>query len=214
MFDCCGVLPVPCPAVVSSGATEGWQRDSRGCYVVNSSQQLLSSPLPAASTGATAAAAAVPHVYAIGDCCVGPVAAGKLAYTAELQAVVAAANVSRQVQRGVDAAPLLSFPLSLSSVLPAPSLVCCSLGAADGVLVFNDIVVSGWLAALAKYVIERSKLGQYRGEWVSVGLWAVGEPMTFMLNRVYRAVAQTWRSLPVTVPVPVLQRRHSPHTTQ
>ena len=198
MFDCCGLLPVPCPAVVPSTASidsHHWQRDRRGCYIVNTSQQLLSSH---------STAAVVPHMYAVGDCCAGPVAASKLAYTAELQAVVAAANVAQQLQGGVDA-PLLSFPVSLSVVLPAPSLVCCSLGASDGVLVFNDVVVGGWLAALAKYVIERSKVGQYRGELLSVVLWAIGEPMTFALNRFYHAAIRAWRS--------VTPARHIEHST-
>ena len=199
VLDCCGVLPVPCPAALSSDASGGWQRNGRGCYVVSTSQQLLSSrPSPLV----------VAHMYAIGDCCAAPVVASKLAYTAELQAVVAAANVAQQLQRGVDAAPLLTFPLSLSVVLPAPTLICCSLGAWDGVLVFNDIVVGGWLAALAKLVIERSKVGQYRGQLASGALWAIGEPMTFALNRLYHAIADpllSWHSQS--------QRRHNEHTT-
>ena len=186
VFDCCGVLPAARPAAVADGATAGWRVDSRGCYAVSSAQQLLSSqPYEAA----------VSHMYAIGDCCAGPVAATKLAYTAELQATVAAANVSQQLQSGagdVDGGALLSFPLSLSGVLPAPSLVCCSLGAWDGVLVFNELVLGGWLAALAKLVIERSKVGQYRGELASVALWAVGEPMTFAVNRLYQGIARAW----------------------
>ena len=197
MFDCSGVLPVPCPAALSDEAapSDGWQRDRRGCYLVNSAQQLL----PSAAT-----AAAVRHMYAIGDCCVGPVATAKLAYSAELQAGLAAANVAQQLQLGLDTTPLLSFPLSLSGVLPAPSLVCCSLGAWDGVLVFNGVVVGGWLAALAKYVIERSKVGQYRGELGSVALWAIGEPMTFAINRLYQSVARLWLAMS--------QRRHSEPT--
>ena len=127
----------------------------------------------------------------------------KLAYSAELQAVVAAANVALQLRQQGGAEPattttmttgLLSFPLSLSGVLPAPQLVCCSLGARDGVLVFNDLVLGGWLAAVAKYIIERSKVGQYRGELASVALWALAEPMTFAVNRLYRAAVRMLHS--------------------
>ena len=187
VFDCCGVLPAARPAAVVDGASSVWRVDSRGCYAVSGAQQLLPSQPHSA---------AVSHMYAIGDCCAGPVAATKLAYTAELQATVAAANVAQQLQSGVggvESGALLSFPLSLSGVLPAPSLVCCSLGAWDGVLVFNELVLSGWLAALAKLVIERSKVGQYRGELASVALWAVAEPMTFAINRVYQSIARAWQ---------------------
>ena len=211
VFDCCGLLPVPCPAAApansaaaaaAGGGEQLWQRDGRGCFLVNSAQQLLlsssSSSSSSSSQPSAAAAAASPppaarHMYAIGDCCSCPVPSAKLAYSAELQAVVAANNVARQMHSGAESQSLLAYPLSLSGVLPAPILVCCSLGAWDGVLVFNDLVVGGWLAALAKHVIERSKVGQYRGDLASVALWTVGEPMTFAINHLYHAVIRTWR---------------------
>ena len=142
-----------------------------------------------------------PQVLCIGDCCSPPMPCAKLAYTAELQAAIAADNVRALSVHGPlspSSAPLLSFPQSLSSVLPAPTLICCSLGAWDGVLVFNDVAVTGLLAAAMKLLIELSKVRQYRGEMAAEALWSIAEPMVFAVNRLYQpakhALTAAWRA--------------------
>jgi hypothetical protein len=202
VFDCTGLLPVPLPCMAlsptpptPSPSTSSPPRAFPSPLPVNVHQQLLLD------------GRLYPHVLSIGDCCSPPLPCSKLAYTAELQAIVAAHNVaqlSRRVDRSASApaspssVPLLSFPQSLSSILPAPTLICCSLGAWDGVLVFNDVAVTGLLAALMKLVIEVSKVRQYRGEAVAEALWSFAEPTVFAVNRLYQptkaAVVAAWRA--------------------
>ena len=178
MFDCTGLLAVPLPAIVGTlRASPPPPRPSGHCpsqLSVNVHQQLLLDGRPH------------PRVWAIGDCAHPPLPCPKLAYTAELQAAVAADNVAALALHSAPAPPL-SFPRSLSTVLPAPSLVCCSLGAWDGVLVFNDVAVTGLLAAAMKLLIELSKVRQYRGSAAAELLWAVAEPSVFAVNRLYHS---------------------------
>jgi len=181
VFDCTGLQVVPLPVIVASSSVGPH-------FSVNVHQQLLSE-----------GGRIHPRVFAIGDCCAPPLPCPKLAYTAELQAAVAADNVAA-LMRG-ESSTLSAFPLSLSSVLPAPFLVCCSLGPWDGVIVFNEVTITGWLAAVMKWVIEVSKVRQYRGSWAAEVLWNIAEPSTFLLNRAYQAIkaaGQRWTTRSLT----------------
>lgn len=179
--DCTGIVPNPLPNVqlTEPVAVLADFVDATNCLRVTPCMQLVSRR-----------GECVSRVFAIGDCSSAPSHSMKMAYNAELQGTVAGANIADRILHGAET-QLRAFPISLSHVLPPPRLVCCSLGPRDGVLVFNDLCVSGLTAAFAKWLIERSKLGQYRGGWAATALWKIGEPATFLANRVYRAVERT-----------------------
>lgn len=171
VFDCTGIKPAHFPVFEMSSGSDALNSEARtGFMKVNQFLQIL------------------PRVFCIGDCSKDPYGSTKLAYTAELQGEVTARNISSLVHYGI-LRELNEFPKSLSSVMPPPSVICCSLGPSDGVLCFNQISVTGQLAAWIKWFIERSKVGQYRGEWLSSCVWKIGEPATFFMNMLYRATA-------------------------
>ena len=192
VFDCTGLLAVPLPAVTAGAEREPAPSPAagKGALSVNAYLQVLAGGI------------VQPRMLCIGDCSQPPVPCGKLAYTAELQAAVAAENIFA-LHRGAADAALWSFPESLSSVLPAPVLLCCSLGAWDGVLVFNDIALTGWLAALMKLIIELSKVRQYREQAWAELMWSIAEPSVFAANRLYHAVKPQltrWHTLAMHTP--------------
>ena len=201
VFDCTGLLAVPLPAVI---AGEGGGQKSDGSAAAVPPSLVARKGVVSVNAQLQVEEDGCVHqrLFCIGDCCQPPQPCGKLAYTAELQATVAAHNIlalhhgDRQ---------LSCFPKSLSSVLPAPVIICCSLGAWDGVLVFNDLAVMGWPAALMKWLIEVSKVRQYRGSRAAELLWTIAEPSVFAVNRLYQLVKSSL-SWAVTAPM------HTRHT--
>lgn len=102
------------------------------------------------------------NIFAIGDVMVedalrtlSPQArAAKVAYQAELQAWVVSENLKRQSE----SRPEWRFPIDVAAVDSSPTLIACSLGAYDGAVIFNDIVITGYFAAFSKDVLEATKV--------------------------------------------------------
>lgn len=112
-----------------------------------------------------------PNIYALGDIMIedenlhlndsthSMYHAPKVAYQSELQAWVVCENICRQSE----GRSLWRFPDDLSLLSDCPTLVACSLGKNDGLLIFDESVIfSGKLAAINKDFIERSKVSQMR----------------------------------------------------
>ena len=93
----------------------------------------------------------------------------KVAYQAELQAWCVAENLMRQAEGRRE----WNFPADLVGAPSAPSLVCCSLGKSDGLVIFNSLVVSGWISVITKFMLERTKMMQLRGNIIGECAWTV-----------------------------------------
>jgi hypothetical protein len=202
VFDCTGLKPVALPALFDGPHDQQQEVEEEQQHHLPFTAR--PTPLPVTVHQQVRWCGRVlSTVFAVGDCCAPPVPSSKLAYTAELQAVLTAHNIaiaSQCTPHSSSPPPLLSFPESLSRVLPAPSLVCCSLGPYDGVLCFNDIAVTGWPAAAMKWLIEVSKVRQYQGSRAAEGLWTIAEPSVFAVNRVYQAAKMRWSRLTAAEP--------------
>ena len=105
------------------------------------------------------------RVFGVGDAMSLPKCTDlKLGHTAELNADVAAENVSHLAKHGVASeheksnAGLATYPYGAVGAHTAPRGYCVSLGEAAGVLVFNGIVIEGMLAAITKPLLEWTKV--------------------------------------------------------
>lgn len=133
-----------------------------------------------------------PNIFCMGDMMTEPAKQGKVAYMAELNAWLVCENIIR-VEQGMDKPYLWQFPRDLSVLPTPPVLVCCSLGNWDGVLIFNQLIMGGKLAAISKHFIERSKMWFLQGKFFGKFTWTMAEPMTLYMNRAYHAVARVAR---------------------
>lgn len=97
------------------------------------------------------------------------------AHIAESQAEILAFNVKAFL--GIGNVPLngfLSYPQSVFYTgRSQPLLACVSLGPRSGILVFNNFVIFSFIAALAKFVIERTKVAEIREKTWGRIFWAI-----------------------------------------
>ena len=113
----------------------------------------------------------------------------KLGHTAELNADVAAENVSHLAKHGVASeheksnAGLATYPYGAVGAHTAPRVYCVSLGEAAGVLVFNGIVIEGMLAAITKPLLEWTKVAACAERPVGVAFWKFGDAVANWLSR-------------------------------
>jgi len=110
----------------------------------------------------------------------------KLGHTAELNAQVAAANVLRTHAALAAARPeprLEAYPFGAVGAAVAPRVFCVSLGEANGALAFNGVVISGVLAAVAKRIIEWTKVAACEERPVGILFWRFGDAAANWLSR-------------------------------
>ena len=105
----------------------------------------------------------------------------KVAYQAELQAWVVAENLKRQCE----GRPEWKFPEDVALNDSCPSLVDCSLGPSNGLIIFNQIVLTGPLTVMNKEFLEISKMLFLRGWWIGEFIWSMVDPITLRVNRIY-----------------------------
>jgi predicted DCC family thiol-disulfide oxidoreductase YuxK len=115
----------------------------------------------------------------MGDVAAHPSRELKVGHTAELNAHVAAANVARAAK----GAPLLPYPHGAVGASLSPRVYAISLGAYDGVVAMNGVVLRGAVAALAKRIIEWSKVAACEERPVGIWLWRVADSFTAWLSR-------------------------------
>ena len=165
VYQCTGGAPE------TSALRANWTLDRRGRATVNTHLQLLG------------AATDTPHIYAMGDMIALPADAtcthAGLGHTAELNAHVAAENV----RRSSEGRALLEYPEGAVGSHLAPRVYCISLGEADGVLVFNGLVASGMVAAIAKRLIEWTKVAACAERPIGVLGWRVADVGAAWMSR-------------------------------
>jgi len=120
------------------------------------------------------------NVYCVGDVMVhSPSYETKLAYTAELNAKMAACNLRAMVQ----GERLQEYPSGVIGNDVSPEVFCISLGKFDGVVCFNKLVITGKIAALFKLVIEVTKLSQIQGSFLGRWFWLIADFTAAKLSR-------------------------------
>ena len=130
------------------------------------------------------------------------------AHLAESQAELCAANVRRFLAASaassassVAVAPpsYLHYPRDVFGTSVNPLLSCVSLGPRHAIVVFNGIVLGGTLlgllAALVKFVIERSKISEIRQEPFGRAFWAFGHVVVNATHGVWVWAVQSWLRL-------------------
>lgn len=121
------------------------------------------------------------RVFAMGDVMLLPGSADlKLGHTAELNAEVAAENALRS---GHGAARLAAYPFGAVGADVPPRVFAVSLGEFSGTIAFNGLVISGVLAAVAKSVIEWTKVAACEERPVGVYFWRFGDAAANWLSR-------------------------------
>lgn len=103
----------------------------------------------------------------------------KLGHTAELNADAAAHNLRCRI-RGEALEP---YPRAAVGADVAPRVFCVSLGEGYGVLAFNGVVVAGWIPAVAKAVIEWSKVAACAERPIGIAIWTFGDAMANWISR-------------------------------
>jgi len=125
------------------------------------------------------------NVFAVGDVMSHPQPEAKTAYTADLSGnYVARAIKALTLDTNAQIKP---YPELLTGLDSVPLVTCVSLGAWDGILVFNNFALPGKFAALVKWLIFSSKTRQLRGNAACNFAWDVAESLSFILHRLDRA---------------------------
>lgn len=122
--------------------------------------------------------------FACGDVASPPTDDEKQAFQAEMQGKVAAKNVIKLLEskrQGQDR--LLRYPQDIAGADRIPLVFVLSLGKYDGVLGFNNMCISGPLAAVVKWVLEYTKVSHMRGCLLGKVIWKIGDAATLFLSR-------------------------------
>lgn len=107
----------------------------------------------------------------------------QLAHAAELHAHLAAKNILRQAKGEREKPALLRYPHDAVGSDLAPQIYAISLGESDAIVAFNGYVLSGALPAVAKRLLEWSKVAACAERPVGVLIWAVAEAATNAISR-------------------------------
>ena len=128
-----------------------------------------------------------PHIFALGDAMTHEGSKElKLGHTAEVNAHLAAKNVRRMLRRASESlltAPLLTYPRGVTGADLTPKIYCVSLGAYEATLAFNGLVISGFLAALTKWLLEWTKVQAARARPIGVVFWIIADVVSNWLGR-------------------------------
>ncbi|GAB5362194.1 hypothetical protein AAMO2058_000777500 [Amorphochlora amoebiformis] len=107
----------------------------------------------------------------------------KTAYMADLDGDFVARKIKSLICEQPGA--VLGYPSEMTGLPTAPPLVSCvSLGKSDGLIIFNDWVVPGFLASIVKWSIMESKIAQMKGNGLSDLGWRFIEWLSFALNKI------------------------------
>jgi len=127
------------------------------------------------------------HLFAAGDAMhLSSCSDLKLGHTAELNADVVAENIrhlARNPAASAVTSHLESYPQAAVGAPVAPRVFCVSLGAAHGVLVFNSLVLDGVLAAIAKPILEWTKIAACAERPVGIYFWKMGDAVANWISR-------------------------------
>jgi NADH dehydrogenase FAD-containing subunit len=117
----------------------------------------------------------------------------KLGHTAELNGTFIAESLIAQIVHGsgggggetlaAEQPPTRTYPHSVVGNTVTPFIYCISLGKYDGTLGFNGFVINGFIAALAKWLIEWTKVAAVKKQPVGLLFWRFGDAVSHWLGR-------------------------------
>ena len=97
------------------------------------------------------------NIFALGDCCVTPAKEEKTVAPISIQSKIIAENM-KLLEKGADMTQLKKTPEIFNLV------VGVTLGLKDGILVMNDFIIKGKMAAKVKNDIEAQYAGRFGGD--------------------------------------------------
>lgn len=160
VYKCMGFRPASGPLARYFGNSI----DKRGSIIVNDFLQVEQHP----------------NVFAMGDVMIhAPSNELKLGHTAEVNAHLVCANLRRHEA----AKPMLRYPEGVTAAQKTPKVYAVSLGKYDGTLGFNWLVLNGVLAAVAKWLLEWTKLAATEQRAVGVLFWEFSDWAACLLGR-------------------------------
>lgn len=124
----------------------------------------------------------------------------RTAHIAEAQAELCARNVITYLTTTRPSElRLQSYPRDLFHSNRQPVVACVSLGPRDAILIFNNIVLGGFLfgglAAVAKWIIERSKVAEIQNRYWGQAFWALGHVLVNILHSISEFVDSLWNRI-------------------
>ncbi len=140
-----------------------FQRSKSGALMVNDHLQVIGHPC----------------IFAVGDCMQHTSNEAKLGHTAEVNGHLVAKNIKNTLS----AEPLLVYPDGVTGALTTPKIYAISLGAYDGVIIFNWFALYGSLAAITKWVLEWTKVAYVKNSFVGNIFWLVADTISLFLSR-------------------------------
>lgn len=225
LVDCTGQGAVPSfqpefmekQGIVSSLSTSGgpavvWPFSEEGLVIVDKHLRAVQFP----DQGIFAAGDVVEHEQGIGFAVTTAKCGGmgtlsrrptvRNAHIAESQAELCAANVRRFLHNtaagktsSITAHHLLQYPRDVFGAPLNPLLACVSLGPRQAILVVNGLVIGGavlgLVAAIAKFVIERSKIAEIRQKAWGRAFWALSHVIVNALHAAYVNLIVFWKRL-------------------
>ena len=172
VYNCCGGRPNSAMLKRHFGS----QLDAAGRLLVNDHLQVDGHP----------------HIFGMGDLIHHPASDElKLGHTAELNAHVVAHNVLAMHEDG-KAADLATYPQGAHRLNRSPQVYCVSLGKHSGALAFNGIVISGWPAAMMKWLLEWTKVAACAERPVGTLFWSFADAQTALLSRTILPVPEPY----------------------
>jgi len=121
-------------------------------------------------------------IFACGDLASPPSSGEDQAFQAETQGKLAAKNVLTMISSS-DSKKLCRYPRDVAGIPEMPLLFVLSLGQHDGVLGFNWLTIPGPLAAIAKFVLEYTKVLDMRGSLLGSLVWKVADAVVLVIAR-------------------------------
>jgi NADH dehydrogenase FAD-containing subunit len=118
-------------------------------------------------------------IFVCGDVAAPPTEGNKQAFHAEMQGHLAAQNVlhKHNQQR------LLKYPQDLAHASQLPLIFILSLGRYDGVLGFNQLVLTGSITAILKWGLEYTKVLHMQGSVLGQLIWKLADAVVLFLSR-------------------------------
>lgn len=123
-------------------------------------------------------------IFACGDVANPPTGYEKQAFQAECQAEVAAHNILALLLSGERPKILKKYPqdLTRNKSDQMPLVADLSLGPTDGAVVFQDLCIPGPLSAVAKWVLEFTKVLQMQGRPLGILVWKIADLAVLFLS--------------------------------
>ncbi|KAG7341680.1 NADH dehydrogenase [Nitzschia inconspicua] len=129
---------------------------------------------------------ALSSIFACGDVASPPTHDEKQAFQAEIQGKVVARNVLKLLSNNYNNSKnveLYRYPEDIAGSSKMPLVFVLSLGRYDGVLGFNTLLVPGPLAAIAKWLLEYTKVLHMKGGLLGQFIWKLNDAVVLFLSR-------------------------------